>query len=42
MEIQLIKNDQDYEKALQRLELVFDSPANTLEGDEAELLSLLI
>ena len=42
MEIKLIKNDQDYEQALQRLEQVFDSPVNTPEGDEAELLSLLI
>ena len=42
MNIKLIKTEQDYEKALERLEIIFDSPANTKEGDEAEILSMLI
>jgi HTH-type transcriptional regulator / antitoxin HigA len=29
-------------KALKRLEIVFDSPADTPEGDEADILGLLI
>ena len=37
-----IKNEEDYNKALQRLEKIFDAPADTKEGDEAEVLSLLI
>lgn len=42
MKIKPIKSEQDYEKALERLEVIFDSAANTKEGDEAEILSLLI
>ncbi|MBI1306758.1 MAG: transcriptional regulator [Bacteroidetes bacterium] len=42
MKITLIKNDQDYEQALKRLETVFDAAPNTVEGDEAEILTLLI
>ncbi len=42
MNIKPIKTEQDYEKALERLEIIFDSPANTKEGDEAEILSMLI
>lgn len=42
MEIKPIKTDQDYYKALERLGQVFEMPADTLEGDEAEILSLLI
>ena len=42
MNIKPIKTEQDYEKALERLEIIFDSPANTNEGDEAEILSMLI
>lgn len=37
-----IKIDADYYKALERLEIIFDAKENTLEGDEAEILSLLI
>jgi HTH-type transcriptional regulator/antitoxin HigA len=40
--IRLIKSDQDYDNALERLEEVFDAPVDTPEGDEAEMLSLLI
>ena len=42
MEIRPIKTDKDYEKALERLEVIFDALSNTREGDEAEILSLLI
>jgi len=42
MEIKPIKNEKDYEKALERLELIFDAIPNSKEGDEAEILSLLI
>lgn len=42
MNIKPIKTDLDYEQALKRLDEIFDVSANTLEGDEAELLSLLI
>ncbi|HEA29056.1 MAG TPA: transcriptional regulator [Leeuwenhoekiella sp.] len=42
MKIKPIKSKQDYEKALERLEIIFDSPANTKEGDEADILSMLI
>lgn len=38
----IIKTEEEYEKALARLEKVFDAPADTAEGDEAELLVLLI
>ena len=42
MEIKPIKTDKDYDKALERLELIFDATPNSKEGDEAEILSLLI
>lgn len=42
MNIKPLKNEQDYEKALERLEVIFDAPANSQEGDEAEILSILI
>lgn len=42
MNIKPIKTEEDYEKALERLELIFDTAPNTKEGDEAEILSLLI
>ena len=42
MNIKPLKTEQDYEKALERLELIFDAPANSKEGDEAEILSMLI
>lgn len=42
MIIKLIKSEADYRKALERLEMVFDAQVDTEEGDEAELLSLLI
>lgn len=42
MNIKPIKTEKDYEKALQRLEQIFDASPDTKEGDEAEVLSLLI
>lgn len=42
MKLKLIKSEEDYRNALQRLEIIFDAKTNTKEGDEAEILSLLI
>ena len=42
MEIRPIRTENDYNKALERLEQIFDAPINSKEGDEAEILSLLI
>ena len=42
MKIKPIKTEKDYEKALERLEVIFDADKNSKEGDEAEILSLLI
>lgn len=42
MNIRPIKSEQDYESALARLEVIFDAPADTPEGDEAEILTLLV
>jgi len=42
MNIKPIKTDIDYRKALTRLEVIFDAPIESKEGDEAEILSLLI
>lgn len=42
MNLKPIKNEVDYRNALERLEVIFDAPVDTKEGDEAEILSLLI
>lgn len=42
MEWKVIKTEKDYQKALNRLELIFDAKKGSEEGDELELLSLLI
>ena len=42
MEIKPIKTEKDYDKALERLEIIFDASPDSKEGDEAEILSLLI
>ena len=42
MNIKLIKSEQDYNLALTRLEAIFDALADTPEGEEAEILTLLI
>ncbi|WP_396169581.1 type II toxin-antitoxin system HigA family antitoxin [Flavobacterium sp.] len=42
MNINLIKTENDYHQALERLEVIFDSKKGTEEGDELELLGMLI
>ena len=42
MKIKVIKTEEEYNRALRRLEVVFDSPADTPEGDEADILGILI
>jgi len=42
MNIKPIKTDIDYRNALECLEVIFDAAVDTKEGDEAEILSLLI
>ena len=42
MELKPIKTENDYQTALRRLEVIFDALSNTKEGDEAEILSMLI
>ena len=42
MEIKVIKTEEDYNSALMRLEEIFDAPVNSPDGDEAELLTVLI
>jgi HTH-type transcriptional regulator/antitoxin HigA len=42
MDLKPIKNEKDYRNALERLEIIFDAPIDTKEGDEAEILSLMI
>jgi HTH-type transcriptional regulator / antitoxin HigA len=42
MEIRVIKTEHDYQQALKRLEVIFDAPVDSPEGDEAEILVLLI
>ncbi len=37
-----IKTEEAYEVALKRLEKIFDAPADSKKGDEAEILSMLI
>lgn len=40
--MKLITTEKEYDKALQRLDEIFDAKANTKEGQEAEVLALLI
>ncbi len=42
MNIKVIKTEQDYELALERLKEIFHAPIDSQEGDEAEVLSILI
>lgn len=42
MNIRAIKTKDDYNQALKRLEDIFHAPIDSLEGDEAEVLSILI
>ena len=42
MNIQLIKTENDYNQALKKLELIFDAKRGTEQGDELEVLGMLI
>ncbi|MGV8136744.1 MAG: type II toxin-antitoxin system HigA family antitoxin [Mangrovibacterium sp.] len=42
MNIKVIKTEEDYHQALERLEVIFDASVDSPEGDEAEILSILI
>jgi len=42
MKLKILKTKTDYEKALNRVDTIFDAKPNTTKGDEFELLSLLI
>jgi HTH-type transcriptional regulator/antitoxin HigA len=42
MKILPIRNENDYQKALDRLEDIFDAKKGTEEGDELEILSILV
>jgi len=42
MKIKPIKTEADYQKALKRLNEIFDAPVGTPESDEADILGLLI
>lgn len=42
MEIKVIKSEIDYQHALKRLEQIFDAKQDTAEGEELELLGILI
>jgi len=42
MDIKAIKTETDYLQALRRLEKIFHAPVDSEEGDEAEILSILI
>lgn len=38
----ILRNEEEYQGALDRVEAIFDAVAGTPEGDEAELLTLLL
>ena len=42
MNLKPIRSEMDYRQGLERLEVIFDAPIDTKEGDEAEILSMLI
>jgi HTH-type transcriptional regulator/antitoxin HigA len=42
MKLKPIKTKKDYQKALDRLEMIFDAKKGTPEGDELEILGILI
>lgn len=42
MDIRPIKTEQDYERALERVESLFDAEPDTPEGDELDVLATLI
>lgn len=42
MKIKPIRNEADYQNALERLEVIFDAKRGTEEGDELEILAMVI
>jgi len=42
MNIKLIKTEEDYQKALNRLADLFDAKIGTIESDEADVLAMLV
>ena len=42
MDVKVIKTDEEQNEALKKLECIFDAPQDTPDGDEAELLGILI
>ena len=42
MKIKPIRNEADYQEALERLEVIFDAKRGTEEGDELEILSIVV
>jgi HTH-type transcriptional regulator/antitoxin HigA len=42
MTLRLIKTKKDYQNALDRLEVIFDAKPNSPQGDELEVLGILI
>ncbi|NCC87672.1 MAG: helix-turn-helix domain-containing protein [Clostridia bacterium] len=42
MEIKPLKTTEDYQAALERLDILFDSPAGYPESDEADILAVLV
>ena len=42
MKVKVIKTESEYEAALARIEKLIDARRNTPQGDELELLSLLV
>ncbi len=42
MNIKPMKSDIDYNEAIERLELIFDAKRGSVEGDELEILEILI
>ena len=42
MNVKVIKTEEEYTKALKRLEKIFHAPIDSVEGDEADLLSILV
>ncbi len=42
MKIKPIRNESDYQNALERLEAIFDAKRGTDEGDELEILAIVI
>jgi len=42
MQIQPIHTEKDYQKALNRIEKIFDAKPGSVEGDELEILGILV